>query len=305
MKHLDGGTDKVLLATDFSQPSKRAFDAAIRACRALEAKLYILHVNEEETIFSGHSSDELTHFMDDIVKRRAGWMANFERSARELGVPAESIMKEGKPAETIISVADSIDVGLIVMGTQGARGIGSVLPGSVAKKTLRRAERPVLLVSRMAGVAPAEAGGSFEHIAYPTDFSEASRAGFAVAKMMVDKTGARLTLVNILRLPRFIPSLPGEPPIMLPREPTEKIQDKLRSQLAEMIKGVGDRVDAEVGVHADPAQGIADIVSQSGIDLIVIPRHSSHNVSGALFGTTAENLAKIATVPVLLFSPGV
>lgn len=303
MKHLENGTDAILLAIDFSQPSKRAFDAAVRMCRALGAKLHILHVNEEETIFSGHSSAELTQFMSEIVERRAGWMASLEKSARDMGIEAESLMKEGDPARTIIEVADSIDAGMIVMGTQGARGLGSVLPGSVAKKTLRRSHRPVMVVSRMAGVAPAGTGGTFEHIAYPTDFSPASRSGLQVAKMMVDKTGARLTLVNILRLPRFIPSLPGEPPIMVPRTSTADLQKRLQAQLAEMIEGVGDRVDAELGVHADPAQGISEVVSQSDIDLIVIPRHSSHKVSGTLFGTTAENLAKIGPVPVLLFSP--
>ena len=70
MKHLNKDTKSILLASDFSQTSQRAFDAAVRLSRALKAKLYLLHVNEEDVIFEGHDSDEIAHFLTDIAGRR-------------------------------------------------------------------------------------------------------------------------------------------------------------------------------------------------------------------------------------------
>ncbi len=306
MKYLEDGVKTILLAVDFSQPTQRAFDAAIRAARTFGAALIILHANEEDSLFGGHSSEELTNFLDDIVRRRTDWMSTFEQQAAELGVRARSILRDGDPAETILQVAEETDADLIVIGTQGARGLVSVLPGSVAKKVLRGADRPIMVISRMAGVAPAESGGSFERIVYPTDFSEASRAGLRVAELLVDKTDAALTLVNVVRLPRIIPSLPGEPPIMLPDRAVEHLQENFEKQMEELVAELpGDEIDSVVAVNADPAGGICDIASQSGVDLIVIARHSKHGAGSMVFGHTAEKVVKTAPVPVLLFNPRV
>ena len=304
MKHLDEPVQSILLATDFSQPSKRAFDAAVRMAHTLGAKLHILHVNEEESIFGMHGSEELSHFVDDIARRRSEWMKTYESTARECKVESQSWLREGDPAEAILALADEVDAGIVVTGTQGARGLGNLLPGSVAKKLFRKAQRPMLVVSRMAGVAAAESGGSFEHIIYPTDFSDASRAGLQVAVKMADKCSARLTLVNVIRMPRLIPSLPGEAAIVLPNRAVEHLRESMEREMSALLASMdSDRVGSDIGVHANPAEGIAEMAASNGADLIVIPRHSSHRPGTYIFGHTAENLAKMAPTPVLLFNP--
>ncbi len=290
-----------LLAVDFSQPTKRAFDAAIRMARVFKANLHILHVNEEEMLFAGHSSDELTDFIDDIAKRRASWMQSFESRAEELGVEISSILRTGDPSSKILEVAKELDASLIVIGTQK---IGNILSGSVAKKILRETVRPVMLISRMAGVAPAESGGTFDHIVYPTDFSEASRNGIKLAKILVDKTDAKLTLTSVVRVPRIIPTLPGEPPLILPDRAADHLVSNLREQMDSLASAVDhEHLDSEIVVHSSPAEGINQIAYQGGVDLIVMPTHSTHGLGSTFFGRTAENLSQIARVPVLLFNP--
>ena len=304
MRYLNGGAQNVLLATDFSDHGRRAFDAAIRAARLWGARLHILHVNEEEASFGGHGSAELTRFMEAIVRRRVEWMASFEAIAREQGVEAEAITRHGVASETILRVADTIDAGLIVMGTTGARVIHRWITGSTAKRVLRQAERPVLAISPNARVAPPEEGGTFSHIVYPTDLSPASHAGLELAERFIDWTGARLSLVNVLRVPTFIPSLPGEPPIVLPSGAAAGLEARLAGELA----GVADRLKATdvrtfIEIHADTAEGIADVAEREEADLVLISRHGERSVGSFLFGRTAENLSKIAPAPVLLFTP--
>lgn len=303
MKYLEDGTSSILLAIDFSQTSQRAFDAALRMARCFAARVHILHVNEEDALFGGHSSDELNGFVKNIVARRADWMNRFEERAREMEVNAVAIMEEGDPATVILQQADKVEAGIIVIGTQGAHGLGNMLPGSVARKVLRRAERPVLVVSRSAGVAPADGGGSFEHIVYPTDFSEASRRGLDLCEQIAEVTNAKTTVINVLRMPRIFPSLPGEPMLALPFRAVDHLEDRLKAQMAELVAHLGQRVESEIGVHTDPAEGICEMAAHGGVDLIVMPRHSSHGVSSFVFGSTAERLVTIAPVPVLLFTP--
>jgi nucleotide-binding universal stress UspA family protein len=297
-------TKTILLASDFSQSAQRAFDAAVQLARIFDAKLHILHVNEEDSAFEGHNSEEITHFLDDIARRRSEWMERFETSARDAGVDAVSVLREGKPAEAIIAEAEALDAGVIVMGTQGLHGLGNMLPGSVARKVLRSSQRPVMVVSRMAGVAPLSAKASFENVIYPTDFSEASKRGLRDCEAILDKTGANLTLVNILRMPRVLPMMPGEAMIAVPFKAVDHLTARLENQMSELQAHLGrKKVNSEIGVHSDPAVGIAEMAAHGGVDLIIMPRHSSHGMGAYFFGSTAERLVKIAPVPVLVFSP--
>ncbi len=303
MRYIEEGVRSLLLAVDFSQTSKRAFDAAIRMARTFRATLHLLHVNEEEHSLGGHDSSELARFVGDIARRRAEWMTGFERRARDLGIAANATMRDGDPAETILRTAEELGVGMLVLGMHGARE-ARILPGSVARKVLRHAERPVLVVSHMAGVAPAESGGTFESIVYPTDLSEGSRAGIRVARIIAQRTDARLTLAHVVRIPRIIPALPGEVSIMFPPDVGTGLELERRAELEELVDAVGDdRVECDLLVDEDPAQGICSLASESGHDLIVLPRHSVHRLGCLLFGHTAEHVARMAPVPVLLFSP--
>lgn len=305
MQYLEDGTHNILLAVDFTQPTKRSFDAAVRMCRVFGAKLHVLHVNEEDELFgSSHSSEEVEKFVKDVIARRARWMESFEDTANELGIDADVILRDGRPADTILKVADEVDAGMIVMGTQGARGVSGLLTGSVAKRVLRRAERPVLVISREAGVAPAESGGSFEHVVYPTDFSDASRSGLYLAELFARRTECKLSLINVLRMPRLIPSMPGEQPIVIPQRVADELRVGLENQMAELVAGLdAEHVDSFIAINANASYGIVDAAKASGVDLILMPRHSQHSVSTYFTGRTAENLIKIAPVPVLLFDP--
>ena len=158
----------------------------------------------------------------------------------------------------------------------------------------------------MAGVAPLSAKASFENIIYPTDFSESSKRGIADCEGILDKTGANLTLVHILRLPRVLPVLPGEAMISVPHKAVDHLMDLLKTQMAALQAHLGrEKVNSELGMHADPAVGIAEMAGHGGVDLIIMPRHSSHGIGDYFFGSTAERLVKMAPVPVLEFTPRV
>jgi nucleotide-binding universal stress UspA family protein len=304
MKHLIPGVRHVVLATDFTEPATRAFEAAIRAARLFGASLSILHANEEEAFFANHGSRDVAHFLENNGHKRVELLDGLERRARELGVDARAVTRPGTASDAIVAYADEVDAGLIVLGAVGARGVKRLLTGSTAKQVARRAHRPVLIVPSMAVVQPGEVGGSFARVLYPTDLSQASHDGLRVAADVVERAGATLTLLHVLKLPTFIPSLPGEPPIALPGGTVEGLEAKLRGELSEAaLKVPGAEVSTIVEIHGDAAEGIAEVAEREGIDLIVIPRHSHRSVAGYFFGRTAENLSRIAPCPVLAFSP--
>ena len=60
------------------------------------------------------------------------------------GVEVRTLSRRGRPAETILAVAEELDPELLVVGTHGRRGVRRLLLGSVAEEVVRRARVPVV-----------------------------------------------------------------------------------------------------------------------------------------------------------------
>ena len=86
----------------------------------------------------------------------------------------------------IEAVAQQKEADLIVLGTNGRRGIGKFVLGSVAEEILRRAECPVLTVGPH---SPSEAphDAKFRKIVYATDFGDGSPAAAAYAVALAEE----------------------------------------------------------------------------------------------------------------------
>lgn len=302
MRYLTGGVQRVLLATDFTEASQRGFDAAVRFARMFGAELHLLHVHEERLFLRGSPSRDVDALLADLDRKRAAWLERFRATAADAGVPTKVTAREGIASATILSFAEEIDAGTIVLGTTGARGLKRLLPGSTAKKVLRHAERPLLTISPLASVASCTAGGSFAHVLYPADL-EGPDPGLAAACVLAERSGAKLTVVHVQRMPT-IASMPGEPIITLPRTVSRETQQRLDALLHELRASLpGVEVAARLELHPDVPEAIAEVAERIGCDLIAAPRHGSTTIGKHVFGRTAERLAKIAPAPVLLFTP--
>lgn len=66
--------------------------------------------------------------------------------ADEHGVVAETELLQGDPVDEIVSLADSLDVDLIVVGCRGHGAFTDALLGSVSHGILHESKRPVLVV---------------------------------------------------------------------------------------------------------------------------------------------------------------
>ncbi len=65
---------------------------------------------------------------------------------KSAGVPVETLVQLGRPAEVILDVATANGVDMIAMATHGRSGIQRLLLGSIADRIVRHAHAPVLLV---------------------------------------------------------------------------------------------------------------------------------------------------------------
>ena len=139
--------EKILIATDGSEPSKEAETHGLRLAKELGASVTALYVAEmpfSPSQIEGHPP----LLQDDQIAllREAGEKIAEElmEKGRKEGVVVTPVLMTGNPAHEIIEFSKEYD--LVVMGTLGRSGLSHLLLGSVAEKVVRHASVPVLVV---------------------------------------------------------------------------------------------------------------------------------------------------------------
>lgn len=154
-----GHYERVLVALDTSETSRRAVDYALTLARTHGATLRVVHVLDLPGPFlAGFDPEPMLEAVRAVGEQVRTWAT---QRMREAEVPGEVEMREIQPmgegvADQIIAAGREADADLIVLGTHGRRGFRRFTLGSVAEDTARHAGRPVLLLPAQAPhIAPA------------------------------------------------------------------------------------------------------------------------------------------------------
>ena len=151
----------ILFTTDLSKNSTYALTHAASLAMATGAKLHVLHVVEP---LSDDARITLQMFMQDdasrkqalnsrhehvkavLAERQKNFWAALPEEDQHVRDQVESIeLIDGYPAEVILRRAKELQCDLIVLGAHD-HGFSHTFLGSVAKRVLRRADIPTLVV---------------------------------------------------------------------------------------------------------------------------------------------------------------
>jgi universal stress protein A len=144
---------RILVPTDFSEPSDAALQYARMVASKFGASLHLLHVFEPSPYLAGAVSAEV--YVADASAIRAELMEHAKNQLAERVTAgdrerygARTEIVTGQSASSIVKYATERHMDLIVMGTHGRSGISHLLLGSVAEHVVRAAPCPVLTVRR-------------------------------------------------------------------------------------------------------------------------------------------------------------
>jgi len=291
----------ILIVTDFSQNSLKIMSPALSLAKAYDGKVFLCHVDEEEAALSAHSSDDLIAFLEQVESKRSAWLESLANEIREREVECEIVRLKGWASSEIIRYAQESEMDLTAISALGGQGFKALLTGSTSANVLRNSMTPTLFVS--ASCTPPEAY-AVKTVLYPTDFSPISMRGVSFAAALCKELGATLELFHVMKIPTFIPSLPGEPPLAMPPRLFKKMDlrfDEMKADVAGLVPE--DSVTCEVTIGDDEAESIAAAAVAKKADLIVIPKKGYGVLAGLVFGRVAENVAKLSPVPTMLFHP--
>ena len=148
---------KILYTTDLSDNSAYVLRYAMDSAKKHDAKIIILHVLDimpaiattpltEEKQHQLHK-EKIAYTLDRIQKRLKVFCEKELKDDPECTERVESIeIREGFPAEEILSKADEFNCDVIIMGTHAKGIIANTFLGSTAKRVLRRTRKPVFII---------------------------------------------------------------------------------------------------------------------------------------------------------------
>jgi nucleotide-binding universal stress UspA family protein len=300
------GFKQVLIATDFSDASRRALAYAIAIARRYSSALSIVHAIPPEP----REPIQMEALPRELNRRRL----DAEREMENLGEKPEinefnhrMVLESGRVWDVLGSVIQREGIDLLVMGTHGRAGLKKLALGSVAEQVLRLAPCPMLTVGPHvppAGCGPVE----FKRILFATDFGAAAAKAFPYALSLAQDCQAKLVLLHM------VPPIPVAdlgPAIYAPPGPAaEEYVKWQQASLDESMRKLRKLIPPNTALAADPEyvagmdflpEGILESAATHRIELIVMGanRTSSPRMAAHIPWATTHEVICRATCPVL------
>lgn len=145
---------RILMATDFSPRSKRAFHKALELAADLGAELHLLHVHSVPTprplFFITMPAENHRRLCERVRSRSRRRFEDFLRGEPLGNVPVVTAVREGQPHREIVSYAAEAQMDLVVVGERPETRAQHVLQHlafeSVGERVRRESPCPVLTV---------------------------------------------------------------------------------------------------------------------------------------------------------------
>lgn len=134
--------ERILVATDSSEPSARAVEFAAALAGDHGSEIVVFHAVPRIVSRSGTSDveepDAARELVDGVVR---------DLKDRGLNARGEIVrVLEGHMSRGIVESASSADADVILMGTRGLSDFGGLFLGSVTHRVLHLSEKPVIVV---------------------------------------------------------------------------------------------------------------------------------------------------------------
>jgi nucleotide-binding universal stress UspA family protein len=134
---------RILLATDGSAEARLAATTAADLNKSTDSELHVVHVGETRPTFLAQTEEEPAELEREAQRLLDEQVRNVEEAG---GTVNEAHLRLGRADEEIVDLADSLGIGLIVMGSRGRGRIRRALMGSVSESVVRHAHCPVTIV---------------------------------------------------------------------------------------------------------------------------------------------------------------
>lgn len=138
---------KILVCTDGSDYSRKALEqASLIADANIVDEVAVIHVYEnrqsESPLFiaSDKQAELIRMVAEEVQEERQKILSEAMQFFKDKNVKLRTILKEGHPSHTIVSIAEEEGFNMIFMGSRGLSGLEKVILGSVSNAVTQEAK---------------------------------------------------------------------------------------------------------------------------------------------------------------------
>jgi nucleotide-binding universal stress UspA family protein len=142
---------KLLLATDLTEASSSATEAAFELAGRLGAALLVVSVIDPGSLLLPGGRFRVR--IDQVREQRELLAQELVERGREAGIEVSFLIWAGDPGDMIVSAAEAERADMVLVGSHGRGVVGRFFIGSVSEHVVRHAPCPVLVVRPREGPA--------------------------------------------------------------------------------------------------------------------------------------------------------
>ncbi len=294
---------RILCPIDFSDFSRRAVNHAVAIATWYESTVTLFHIVPVDPVVTDMPDGALLRSGADRhidVAALQAAMQQFSESAVAGRVPVECELAHGSTATEILAKAEALPADLVIVGTHGRSGFERLMLGSVTEKVLRKAACPVMTVPRDSADADTDPSFLFKRIVCAVDFTDSSMRALRHAISMAQEADAALTVVHVIEIPADGHEMPALDGYVAEAQTTARA--RLSSAIPEEVRAYCT-IDTVMPL-GKPYREILRVANERKANLLVIGVHGRGAIDRMLFGSTAQQLVRMASCPVLTLRKG-
>lgn len=268
----------ILVATDLSDLD-RLMPFALEEGAATGARLILTHVVSAAESMTADAAGMPYYDPAGAVDIAEKELEPCCEIARKRGMICDQVIREGHPAQQILTAARQFHADRILLGTRSRGKVSKLLLGSVAEQVLRSVNIPVITVGPEARLA-VPGNTPTKVVLHATTLREASRPSAVLASQIASVLGAGLILLHVLP-PLSDMQRKGQPTGL-----ESAAMMELRKLAAELSRDVNVGVTPKVA-HGNPS---IEILAESA------EHHACLVVLGSRHRSALENLTRDRTI---------
>lgn len=293
--------EHILVPLDGSALAECVLPHAVAVSQALGGRVTLLRVAES----SGMPAPTVDTFSWHIYKAEAS--AYLETISahirREAGLETQTVVQEGRVAESILKFAAGEDVDLIILSSHGRSGLSRWNISSVVQKIVWQAYLPVMIVRAYQAVPADLTAFRYRKLLVPLDGSLRAEYVLPLAVALARYHQAELVLTHVVARPNLTCiATPEAEDVKL----TEQLTERNRTLAARYLEELCGRLSAEATVTSrlvvseDVATKLHEIVEEEGVDLVVPCAHGHSARTRWPYGNIVASFITYGTTPLLI-----
>ena len=283
------GLDTILVATDLSGRSEKAFARGLDLAARGGARIKLVHVVDD---------DQPLDLVENEVSKTFEFLSGVAGSkAKEAGVDCEVKVLRGLPSEAIKQAADEVNADLLVLGAHRRQFLRDVFTGTTVERVIRTSGRPVLMVKTDESV-------SYRRVLAAVDLSVHSLQAFDFAAGVSFLGCRHLTLVHA-----FTPLADGlmryaDVEKAKIEEYVQSLADEAHTAILNMLKTKDlSHLKPDIAVEEGYAEDVIKrVIGKVGPQLVVLGTRGNSSMKSLLIGSVANAILRDVECDVLAYA---